>query len=273
MKRIRIYAVVVLTVSAVCLNLRAQEREVPLVAGTLLQCTLNEPDLSSRTAKPGEPLVCYARPLNEFGCAAFPRGTELAGRFVDSKEPGRFFGKGWIQLEFDRLIFFDGEAPIAAKVISVHGFKVDSDGKIMGRGHAKRDAVGWAIPFLWPIKVATLPLRGPRPSLKGERVISLRLLEDVQVPCRGFESSFLRPGWHHFGPSSLNRQQSPSAGSAHDATRQLSTGRRPEESVTADREQRASNNNRPLVIESGHHKLFIGSSSPSPVAAPNSEPN
>jgi len=51
-----------------------------------------------------------------------------------------------------------------------------------GRGHPKRDAVGWAIPVLWPVKILTLPARGPRPTLKGEVRITLRLLEDVEVP-------------------------------------------------------------------------------------------
>jgi hypothetical protein len=44
--------------------------------------------------------------------------------------------------------------------------------------------VGWAIPVLWPVKILTLPARGPRPTLKGEVRITLRLLllEDVEVP-------------------------------------------------------------------------------------------
>jgi hypothetical protein len=45
-----------------------------------------------------------------------------------------------------------------------------------------RDALGWAVPILWPVKVVTLPARGPRPTLKGEVRITLRLLEDVEVP-------------------------------------------------------------------------------------------
>jgi hypothetical protein len=42
--------------------------------------------------------------------------------------------------------------------------------------------VEWAIPVLWPIKVATLPARGPRPSLKGETHIELRVMEDILIP-------------------------------------------------------------------------------------------
>src|SRR5216684_4256173 len=72
--------------------------------------------------------------------------------------------------------------PLSAKVISVPHLRADREGKIQGRGHPKRDAVGWAIPVLWPVKVLTLPARGPRPTLKGEVRITLRLLEDVEVP-------------------------------------------------------------------------------------------
>jgi hypothetical protein len=263
MNKILSYAVLATTVMAGTLNLSAREREVPLIAGTLLQCTLNEPNLSSRTAKTGEPLVCYARPLSEFGCSMFPRGTELAGRFVEAKEPGRLVGKGWIQLQFERLVFADGEAPIAARVISARGFRVDSEGRILGRGHAKRDAVGWSIPVLWPIKVATLPMRGPRPTLKGERVLILRLLEDIRIPCRGFGADEPRLGWHYFGSPDGKSSESfrPESGDA--VLGSLSKGGRTSGTVVSSGYERdVANDGRPLVIESGHHQLLIGSSLP-----------
>src|SRR5678815_6069059 len=50
------------------------------------------------------------------------------------------------------------------------------------KGHPKRDTFLWAIPVFWPIKVLTLPARGPFPSLKGESRLSLRLMDDVEVP-------------------------------------------------------------------------------------------
>ncbi len=258
MDRVIRYAVATLMTVAPWLQLAAREREVPLIAGTTLQCTLNEQNLSSRSTKPGEPIVCYARPLNEFGCAAFPRGTLLAGRFLDYKDPGRLVGKGWMRLEFDRLVRADGEAPIAAKVISVRGFNVDSEGRILGRGHATRDAIGWAIPLLWPIKIVTLPARGPRPSLKGEKVITLRLLEDVQVPCGGFDTDgALRPGWHHFGSSSRNYDPDPYPRNSRTDTT-MASGEKFRDGAPTDDEQRDSNNG-PLVVESGHHVLVIAS--------------
>ena len=40
-----------------------------------------------------------------------------------------------------------------------------------------------------------LPARGPRPTLKGETVLSLRLMDDVQIPQM---AQTYGPGWHFF---------------------------------------------------------------------------
>src|SRR5229473_7381588 len=178
--------------------------EEVLPAGTLLQCTLDEPNLSSQTTQPGDPILCHASALSAFGSSVFPRGAYLAGHFQDYREPGRFVGKGWINLEFDRLVLPHAVVlPLLAKVISAPHLRVDSEGKIHGHGHPKRDAVGWLIPILWPVKVLTLPTRGPRPTLKGEVRITLRLLDDVDVPTVvASRTSALTPQVRQFRPSS-----------------------------------------------------------------------
>jgi hypothetical protein len=154
-----------------------------LPAGTLLPCTLGEPNFSSRTGQIGDSVLCHLGAVAVFGHSLFPRGAYLAGRFRDYRDPGHFFGKGWIELVFDRLVLPGAVTlPLSAKVISLPRLRADREGKIQGRGHPKRDAVGWAIPVLWPVKILTLPARGPRPTLKGEVRITLRLLEDVEVP-------------------------------------------------------------------------------------------
>ncbi len=154
-----------------------------LPAGTLLQCTLDEPNFSSRTAQIGDPVLCHVGAVAFFGHPLFPRGAYLAGHFQEYRDPGHFFGKGWIELAFDRLVLPGAVTlPLSAKVVSVPHLRADREGKIHGRGHPKRDAIGWAIPVLWPLKVLTLPARGSRPTLKGEVRITLRLLEDVGVP-------------------------------------------------------------------------------------------
>jgi hypothetical protein len=185
---------------AVCLSaftLSASARDVVLPAGTLLQCTLNEPNFSSATADVGDPVLCHLRAQTEFGQQAFPRGTYLVGHLESAKDPGHFFGKGYLKLQFDRIGLPSGDLPLEAKVIATRGYKVDKEGKIDGKGHVKRDIIEWMLPPLWPWKVIMLPARGPRPTLKGETALSLRLMDDVQIPQVAAQT--LSPGWHFFG--------------------------------------------------------------------------
>jgi hypothetical protein len=189
-----------LVILPVCLSaftLSASAREVVLPAGTLLQCTLNEPNFSSATADVGDPVLCHLRAQTEFGQQAFPRGTYLVGHLESAKDPGHFFGKGYLKLQFDRIGLPSGDLPLEAKVIATRGYKVDKEGKIDGKGHVKRDIIEWMLPPLWPWKVIMLPARGPRPALKGETALSLRLMDDVEIP--QVTAQTLTPGWHFFG--------------------------------------------------------------------------
>ena len=157
-----------------------QDEIIP--AGTLLQCTISEPNFSSKTATVGDPVLCHLSSLAAFGRPVFPRGAELSGRFQDYKNPGHFVGKGWIDFQFDRIILPNGETlPLSAKIVSAPHLRSDNEGKLHGKGHPKRDAIEWMIPPLWPVKILTLPVRGPYPALKGETRISLRLLEDIEI--------------------------------------------------------------------------------------------
>lgn len=174
---------------------QAAPRDI-IPAGTMLQCTLDEPNFSSKTALVGDPVLCHLGPLGSFGHSVFPRGAMLGGHLQDFKDPGRFVGKGWIQLEFDRLVLPGAEIlPLAAKVVSAPHMKVDAQGDIRGKGHPKRDVVGWLIPVLWPIKIITLPMRGPYPTLKGETHLALRLMEDVEVPFPLAQNTVPMPPW------------------------------------------------------------------------------
>lgn len=185
-----------LLISLLALTLSASAREVVLPAGTLLQCTLNEPNFSSATAEVGDPVLCHLRAQTEFGQQAFPRGSYLVGHLESAKDPGHFWGKGNMKIQFDRIGLPSGDLPLEAKVIATRGYKVDKQGKIDGKGHATRDVVEWMIPPLWPWKLIMLPARGPRPTLKGESVLSLRLMDDVQIPQ---VAQAITPGWHFFG--------------------------------------------------------------------------
>src|ERR1700704_6485403 len=210
MKRCLLYGTMV--VALLGLTSGASARDVVLPAGTLLQCTLNEPHFSSATAEVGDPVLCHLRSVTSFGQQAFPRGSYLVGHLEAAKDPGHFFGKGNMKLQFDRIGLPSGDLPLDAKVIATRGYHVSREGEIKGKGHAKRDIVEWMLPPLWPWKVIMLPARGPRPALKGESVMTLRLMDDVQIPQM---AQSLGPGWHFFNE--------PKSGSLHDSQLQQST--------------------------------------------------
>lgn len=176
---------------------QTQNHDVVIPAGTLLRCTLDEPNFSSKTAAVGDPVLCHLGTVMVFDRPALPRGAYLGGHLEADKEPGHFVGKGYLDLQFDHLGLPDGQVALPTKVIAARGYKVDKDGDILGNGHAKRDVVEWMIPPLWPWKVVSLPARGPRPTLKGEEQLQMRLMEDVVVPGEAL-------GWHYFGKSSMN---------------------------------------------------------------------
>jgi hypothetical protein len=163
-------------------SMTPQTREIIIPAGTLLPCTLDEPKLSSATAQVGDPVLCHVGSFGMFGPPIFPRGAYLSGRLEEFRDPGHLVGKGSLHLEFGSLTLPAGTFPLSARIISVAHYQVKKDGTIRGHGHARRDAIEWAIPVLWPEKVITLPMRGPRPELKGETRIVLKILEDVAIP-------------------------------------------------------------------------------------------
>ena len=160
----------------------AQAQGTLIPAGTLLHCTLDEPNFSSKTADVGDPVICHLSALRQFGHSVFPRGAYLGGHLESDKEPGHFVGKGYLKIEFDRIGLPDSDIPVPAKIIAARGYKVDKKGDIVGKGHATRDTVEWLIPPLWPWKILTLPAKGPRPTLKGEEPITVRLMDDIDIP-------------------------------------------------------------------------------------------
>ena len=195
-----VLAVSLLTLTLLSLTLTASAREMVLPAGTLLKCTLNEPNLSSSTIAAGDPVLCHLHSVTEFGQQAFPRGSYLVGHLESAQDPGHFWGKGNMKLMFDRIGMPNGDLPLDAKVIATRGYKVDKEGDIRGKGHAKRDIIEWMLPPLWPWKIIMLPARGPRPTLKGESQLTLRLMDDVQIPQVQATNG---PDWHFFGRPQL----------------------------------------------------------------------
>ena len=154
-----------------------------LPAGALINCTVSEAKLSSGTAAVGDPVLCQASIMTRNSSARLPFNTYLEGRFEDYKDPGHFVGKGWMELKFDRMVIEPRTVlPLSARVVDAPGFRVDREGRILGKGHATRDIVMWSIPILWPIDLLMLPGRGPRPTLKAETRLTLKVMDDTEVP-------------------------------------------------------------------------------------------
>lgn len=150
-----------------------------------MQCTVSEPKLSSKTLDVGDPVLCRVNHVELPGRSAVPYGSYLVGHFEDYKDPGHFFGKGWMELKFDRLVIQpDTVVSFSAKVVDVPKYPVDKQGRIHGTGHPVRDTVDWMIPVLWPIDLINLPRRGPRPVLKAETRLTLKIMDDIEVPTR-----------------------------------------------------------------------------------------
>ena len=167
----------------VCPTLTAYARNEIVPAGSLINCTISEPKLSSKTAAIGDPVLCQASILTRNGSARLPFNSFLEGRFEDYKDPGHFVGKGWMELKFDRIVVEpDTVIPLSARVVDVPGYFVDQQGRILGKGHRTRDIVEWSIPILWPIDLLNLPRRGPRPTLKTETRLTLKVMDDAEVP-------------------------------------------------------------------------------------------
>lgn len=187
---------------------RAQTNVVP--AGTLLRCVMDEPNFSPKTAEVGDPVLCHLNEVTEFGHAVFPRGTYVGGRLEEDKDPGHLVGKGYMKIVFDRIVMPNADEELEAKVVAAQGQRVDKQGDISGKGHPKRDVAEWMFPPMWPWKIAMLPARGPEPKLKSEEAITLRVMQDIEVP-QFTAFSVPSSGWHRFGesdPGVLPRRQS-----------------------------------------------------------------
>jgi hypothetical protein len=153
-----------------------------------MQCTLSEPKLSAKTTAVGDPVMCRLNHVERYGRMVLPYDSYLVGRFEAFKDPGHFVGKGWMELTFDHMVVEpDKVIPVDARVVDVPGFNIDREGRILGKGHATRDTVLWMLPVLWPIDLIMLPMRGPRPVLKQETRLTLKVMDDLYVPKGGEE--------------------------------------------------------------------------------------
>ena len=201
-----------LSLLLVCFPRAVMAQATLIPAGTLLHCTMDDPNLSPKTAEPGDPVLCHLNQITEFGRPAFPRGSYLAGHLEAAKQPGHFVGKGYLDITFDRIGLPNTDSDLSGKVVGAKGQHVDIHGRVIGHGHAKRDAAEWMLPPLWPWKVITLPARGPQPKLKTEQQMTVKLMRDVEVPQVTAYSSPTSP-WNRFGSADSTAKPGPRPGS------------------------------------------------------------
>jgi hypothetical protein len=175
MKRITL---VILLLLAPTLFADAGQHLIP--AGSLVSCNTGAGKISSKTTAMGDPVLCKVQ--HRRGDFMLPYGAYLGGEFSEFRDPGHLVGKGFMKLDFDRLYIGDSVVPVNAKVVDVPGYGIDAEGRVLGKGHPVRDTISWLIPILWPIDLINLPRRGPRPTLKAETALTLRVMEDVKVP-------------------------------------------------------------------------------------------
>ncbi|HEX5235726.1 MAG TPA: hypothetical protein VFW25_10395 [Silvibacterium sp.] len=191
----------------------AEQQLIP--AGSLLSCIMDEHNLSSRTTNVGDPVLCKIGHLKVYGGSSLPYGSYMAGQFEAYKDPGHFVGKGWMELTFDHIVIPpDTVIPVEARVVDVPGYYVDRYGRIQGKGHRTRDVVTWMIPILWPIDLINLPRRGPRPRLKEDTRLTLKVMDDFRVPQIGppeDESPRLSRRSSDYQPSSDDQSPPPPA--------------------------------------------------------------
>lgn len=191
-----------------CAPLTAYAGQQLIPAGALIRCTISDPGLSSKTADVGDPVLCQVGYGGSYSHFNLPYNSYLGGRFENYKDPGHFVGKGWMELDFDHVVIEPNTlVPLHARVVGVSGYKVDRYGRILGRGHPVRDTVAWMFPILWPIDLIELPRRGPRPALKSETTLTLKVMDDLVVPTPGLPDED-RYGLSHRVPSSY-RQPAP----------------------------------------------------------------
>jgi hypothetical protein len=199
----KVFFAVSLSLLATPLVSHASDQLIP--AGSLIQCTVAEAKISSKTTAVGDPVLCKLSHVEAYGRSTLPLNSYLVGRFEAYKDPGHFVGKGWMELRFDHMVIQpDIIVPVDARVVSVPKYNVDQEGKILGNGHPVRDIVEWSIPVLWPIDLINLPRRGPSPVLKPETKLTLKLMDDIGIPNR----EIARDDYPH-QPALIERQAPP----------------------------------------------------------------
>jgi hypothetical protein len=109
------------------------------------------------------------------------RGSKILANIVESKQAGHFHGRAKARLALTSILTSDFcEYPIEAKIVEAGRFKVE-DGVIVGRGHAKRDAIALFFPPTTVYQLLRIPSRGPKLVVDNETVLTIKLLQPLSL--------------------------------------------------------------------------------------------
>ena len=108
-----------------------------------------------------------------------PRGSKIIGKMESSSEAGRLWGRAKAHLVFSSILMPDFcEYPIDATLIGTKRHQVREE-VIIGRGHARRDALALLFPPTTLYQLIRLPARGPKLSIREEEQLVIKLLQPV----------------------------------------------------------------------------------------------
>src|SRR5262249_23797163 len=114
--------------------------------------------------------------------------SKILATIIDSKQAGHFHGKAKARLALTSILTSDFcEYPIDAKIVDAGRIKVE-DGVIVGRGHAKRDAIALLFPPTTVYQLLRIPSRGPKLVVDNETALTIKLLQPLSLG----ETSILR---------------------------------------------------------------------------------
>jgi len=110
-----------------------------------------------------------------------PRGSKIIGKMESSAEAGRLWGRARAHLAFSSILMPDFcEYPIDATLIGTKKYQVREE-VIIGRGHARRDALALLFPPTTLYQLIRLPARGPKLSIREEEQLVIKLVQPAYL--------------------------------------------------------------------------------------------
>ena len=110
-----------------------------------------------------------------------PRGSKILGKMETSEEAGHLWGRAKARFLFSSILMSDFcEFPIDATLIGTKKYQVREE-VIIGRGHARRDALALLFPPTTLYQLIRLPARGPKLTIREEEQLVIKLVQPVYL--------------------------------------------------------------------------------------------